>query len=78
MAERGGARRPDANRGVTLEQWPGDVVAAARAAAEAVMNGFASGSDIEQKIFASFQAMRTRATAWSVIGAQAYLGARNV
>lgn len=66
------------NRGVSLEQWPDDVVAAARAAAEEVMNAFTTGSEIEQKIYASFQAMRARATAWSVIGAQAYLGARNV
>ena len=65
------------NRGVQLRQWPEDVVSAARTGAEEVMQEFASGSDIEQRILASYRQMQERARAWSTISVQAFLGSRN-
>lgn len=66
-----------ANRGVELRQWPTDVVAAAKDAAQEVLRQFASGSDIEQRILASFEQMRARAEDWSAISSSAFLAARN-
>ncbi len=65
------------NRGVQLRQWPEDVVQAAKAAAGEVMETFAAGSDIEQRIYASFKAMSARSESWSGISSQAFLAARN-
>lgn len=66
-----------ANRGVTLRQWPDEVVSAAKAAAREVMGAFAEGSDIERRIYASFQTMAERSVKWSGISAEAFLQARN-
>ncbi len=65
------------NRGVQLRQWPDDVTAAARTAAGEVLAQFASGSDIEQRIHASYEEMRARAQSWSRVSAEAFLNARN-
>jgi TRAP-type mannitol/chloroaromatic compound transport system substrate-binding protein len=65
------------NRGVTVQQWPQDIITAAREAAAEVVAQFAQGSDIEQRIHASYEEMRARALHWSRISAQAFLEARN-
>ena len=65
------------NRGVTLKQWPDEVMSAAKSAAREVMDSFAEGSDIEQRIYASFRTMSERAVKWSGISAEAFLRARN-
>jgi len=62
--------------GVTLKKWPDDVTTAARSAARDVLGQFKTGSDIEQRIYASYEAMRGRVRAWSKHGAEAFLAAR--
>ena len=65
------------NRGVQLRQWPQEVTDAAKVAADEVMSGFATGDDIEQRIYRSFRDMSVRSKAWSATSAQAFLAARN-
>jgi len=65
------------NRGVKLRQWPEDVIAAARDAADEVLAQFGEGSDIERRIYASDLEMKDRARDWSEISARAFLRARN-
>jgi TRAP-type mannitol/chloroaromatic compound transport system substrate-binding protein len=63
--------------GVQLRRFPPDVEEAARGAAAEVLKNFESGSDIEQRIYASFRAMHARAGSWSQLSSQAFLEARN-
>jgi TRAP-type mannitol/chloroaromatic compound transport system substrate-binding protein len=65
------------NRGVHLRQWPADIVAAARDAALDVVAQFDAGSDIERRIYASYEEMGSRSKTWSRVSAQAFLAARN-
>ncbi len=63
--------------GVTTRRWPDDIVRAARDAAAEVILEFGQGSDIEQRIYLSYETMRARARNWSRVGAEAFLTARN-
>lgn len=63
--------------GVNLRRWPDDVVRAAKEAAKEVILEFGKGSDIEQRIYLSYETMRARSRNWSQVGAEAYLTARN-
>lgn len=63
--------------GVTTRRWPDDIVRAARDVAAEVILEFGQGSDIEQRIYLSYETMRARARNWSRVGAEAFLTARN-
>ncbi len=63
--------------GVTLRRWPDEIVRAAREAATEVIMEFGQGSDIEQRIYLSYEVARARARNWSRVSSEAFLTARN-
>jgi TRAP-type mannitol/chloroaromatic compound transport system substrate-binding protein len=62
--------------GVQLRRWPEEVVTAARAAAQAIMAGFAEGGDLDRRIAGSYQEALRRIQPWSRVSAEAYLASR--
>jgi len=62
---------------VDVRPFPQDVLTAARQEADAVLERFADGSEIEKQIHDSYQSARSRAIDWSRISRSAFLNARN-
>lgn len=61
---------------VEVRQFPADMLNAVREVRETVMADFASGDDITQRIYQSFEAARKRAISWSNLSTLAVLQAR--
>ncbi|MDF1586430.1 TRAP transporter substrate-binding protein [Marinimicrococcus flavescens] len=64
--------------GVQLHPWPGDIVAAARLAAEDLLAAFDAAGGIDARIHDSYVAARRRAQLWARASTRAYLEARGV
>lgn len=62
--------------GVTLRQWPEDILKAARIAGEDVLDSLATTDALSDEIVASFRAARTRTSAWSKVGHMPFYAAR--
>jgi len=62
---------------VDVRPFPDDVLNAARQQSSAVLERFASGSDIEKRIHASYETARKSAIEFSRVSTQAFLNARS-
>jgi TRAP-type mannitol/chloroaromatic compound transport system substrate-binding protein len=62
---------------VRLRTFPTDLVAAAKAEADAVLGELAGGSEIARKVQESYVAFRSRSAAWSRMSLKAVLEARD-
>ncbi|MCB1472970.1 MAG: TRAP transporter substrate-binding protein [Rhodobiaceae bacterium] len=62
--------------GVNLRSFPQDVLAAARSAAEGVLDEAASGDEMFAKILASYRQAKTRLAGWTKTGTVSFLEAR--
>ncbi len=65
-----------AEHGVQSRPFPDDVLAAARRAADEVLDELAASNDAARRIDASYRAARAKAIGWAEISSEAFLAAR--
>jgi len=64
------------DRGVSLREWPDDVLTAARKAAGEVLDDLAAKDGLSGEIVASFRAARDQAASWGRVGYESFYKAR--